>query len=66
VASASPADHLPLIAEGRAKVKRAIRDHRRDFRDAAEVRRVIGNTMEAHLAGRGQWQPRVVAVVSLT
>jgi ribonuclease J len=66
VASASPADHLPLIDEGRAKVKRAIRDHHRDFRDAAEVRRVIGNTMEAHLAGSGPWQPRVVAVVSLT
>jgi ribonuclease J len=66
VASASPADHLPLIEEGRAKVKRAIRDHRRDFRDAAEVRRVIGNTMEAHLTRSGPWQPRVVAVVSLT
>lgn len=66
VASASPADHLPLIDQGRTKVRRVLRDHRRDFRDAAEVRRVIGSTMEAHLAESGPWQPRVVAVVSLT
>jgi ribonuclease J len=65
VASASPTDHLPLIDQGRAKVRRAVRDHRRDFRDAAEVRRVIGSTMETHLAESGSWQPRVVAVVSL-
>ena len=65
VSSASPTDHLPLIDQGRAKVRRAVRDHRRDFRDAAEVRRVIGSTMETHLAESGSWQPRVVAVVSL-
>ncbi|HVB53556.1 MAG TPA: ribonuclease J [Candidatus Acidoferrales bacterium] len=53
-----------LVDEGRAKVRQAVR-HRREFRDAGEVRRAVGSTMEEHLAAGGSWRPRVVAVVSL-
>lgn len=55
-----------LMDEGRAKVREAVQHHRRGFRDAGEVRRAVGATMEAHLAESGPWRPRVVAIVSLT
>ena len=57
-------DERRLIGEGREKVRQAVR-HRREFHDAGEVRRMVGLTMEEHLAEGSAWRPRVVAVVSL-
>jgi ribonuclease J len=63
VGDADPAERR-LVDEGRAQVRQAIR-HRREFRDAGDVRRAVSAAMEAHLAAGGAWAPRVVAVVSL-
>ncbi|HVB14066.1 MAG TPA: ribonuclease J [Candidatus Dormibacteraeota bacterium] len=64
VGDADPAQRR-VIDEGRDKVRQALR-HRREFRDAGDVRRGVGKAMEAHLTASGAWQPRVVAVVSLS
>ncbi|MGA7362899.1 MAG: ribonuclease J [Candidatus Dormiibacterota bacterium] len=58
------ADERQLVDGGRAKVRQVVA-HRREFRDPGEVRRMVGTTMEGHLAEAGAWRPRVVAVVSL-
>lgn len=65
VSGPAAAADLTLLDEGRARVRQAVRDHRRAFRDASEARQVVSHTMERHLAASGPWRPRVVSVVSI-
>jgi len=58
-------DEQLLVEGGRTRVRRAIRDRRRGFRDAAEVRGAVAGAMESHLAQAGSWHPKVVALVSV-
>jgi ribonuclease J len=57
-------DQQRAVEGGRARVRRAIRDRQRGFRDVAEVGHVTSRAMAAHLAHSGAWRPRVVSVVS--
>ncbi|MGH7642948.1 MAG: ribonuclease J [Candidatus Dormibacteria bacterium] len=63
VGEAAPAERS-LVDDGRVSVRHAVRQ-RRQFRDPGEVRRAVSSAMEVHLAERGSWRPRVVALVSL-
>jgi ribonuclease J len=54
-----------VVDEGKARVRRMIRERERGFHDVAEVGRATTQAMTAHLAHGGAWRPRVVSVVSL-